>query len=448
MNTRLFMASEPAATSHAQLRVQADLFAEISFVAFLLLIFVGLKPFAMRDMSLLPLGDSGNGAGDVWRQVCYLGTFTAIVFCAWRRDGARVFSAVPFLLAALLLWCVATGLWAQTPAIAIRRAGLETVIAISAMLSVQMLGVERSLTLLRSVLGCILVVNFVSIAVVHQAIHLSDESDKQLIGNWRGLYFHKNIAGAVTALTAILFIFRAMETRRVAHWLLFTAAVFFTIMTRSKTSLGLLPIALLSAIVFRSTRPQSLERWIVLIAGGLVLALATLSLIVDQHAIERLLTDPTEFTGRVAIWQAEFAFVRDHPLLGAGFGSFADTGALSPLYDYVTDKWVQGEAHGHNAYLQLLVTIGGVGFVLAMLALVVQPALAFRRIEARQEVVLFTPLFALFVFVVLHNFVESDFLEGDSPVWVGFLLMVGCLHARQAAQLQPLRAPALAWSAP
>jgi O-antigen ligase len=219
-------------------------------------------------------------------------------------------------------------------------------------------------------------------------------------------------------------------------------------MTRSKTSLGLLPIALLSAIVFRFTRPQSLERWIVLIAGGLVLALATLSLIVDQHAIERLLTDPTEFTGRVAIWQAEFAFVRDHPLLGAGFGSFADTGALSPLYNYVTDKWVQGEAHGHNAYLQLLVTIGGIGFVLAMLALVVQPALAFRRIEDRQEVVLFTPLFALFVFVVLHNFVESDFLEGDGPVWVGFLLMLGCLHARQAAQLQPLRAPALAWSAP
>jgi O-antigen ligase len=394
------------------------------------------------------LGDSGNGAGDVWRQVYYLGSFTAIAFCAWRRDGARVLYALTPLLAILLLWCVASGLWAQTPAIAIRRAGLETVIAISAMLSVQMLGAERALTLLRSVLGCILVVNFVSIAVVHQAVHLSDESDKQLIGNWRGLYFHKNIAGAVTALTAILFIFRAIETRRLAHWLLFAAAVFFVIMTRSKTSLGLLPVALLSAILFRFTRPQSLERWIVLTAGGLVLALAILLLIVDHHAIERLLTDPTEFTGRVAIWQAEFSFVRDHPLLGAGFGSFADTGALSPLHNYVADKWVQGEAHGHNAYLQLLVTIGGVGFVLAVLTLVVQPALAFRRIESRQDVVLFTPLFALFVFVVLHNFVESDFLEGDSPAWVGFLLMLGCLHTQPALQREPARTVALAWSTP
>jgi O-antigen ligase len=164
--------------------------------------------------------------------------------------------------------------------------------------------------------------------------------------------------------------------------------------------------------------------------------------------VERLLTDPAEFTGRVAIWQAELAFIRDHPLLGAGFGSFADTGALSALYNYVSDKWVQGEAHGHNAYLQLCVTIGGVGFVLAMLALVVQPALAFRRIEERAEIAVYAPLFAIFAFVVVHNSLESDFLEGDSPIWVAFLLMLGCLHSRHDSQAEPVRSPRLAWSAP
>ena len=48
-----------------------------------------------------------------------------------------------------------------------------------------------------------------------------------------------------------------------------------------------------------------------------------------------MLEDPTEFTGRAAIWQAEIAFIRDHPLLGSGFGTFADTGSLSPLHNYV-----------------------------------------------------------------------------------------------------------------
>ena len=42
----------------------------------------------------------------------------------------------------------------------------------------------------------------------------------------------------------------------------------------------------------------------------------------------------------------------------------------SPLHNYVSGSWVDAVSHGHNGYLQVLVTIGGVGFVLTMLALV------------------------------------------------------------------------------
>jgi len=284
------------------------------------------------------------------------------------------------------------------------------------------------------VLTGILLVNFASILLVHQAVHLPNESDRQLIGAWRGLYFHKNIGGAVSAITALLFFFRAVETKRLMNWLIFAAAVLFTLMTQSKTSLALLPIGLLAGVLFRFTRPRSLERWLVLTAIALVAALGALTLATQLPVIERYLADPAELTGRVAIWQAEFAFVRDHPMLGAGFGSFADTGALSPLYHYATDKWVRGEAHGHNAYLQMLVTIGGIGFALAVFALVVQPALAFRRLNSPSERTFFAPLFAIFVFELFHNLFESDFLEGDGPAWGVFLLMLACLHACRFSQ--------------
>jgi hypothetical protein len=36
-------------------------------------------------------------------------------------------------------------------------------------------------------------------------------------------------------------------------------------------------------------------------------------------------------------------------------------------------------------------------------------------------------LFALFVFFIAHNFMESDFLEGDAPAWVSCLLMLAFL---------------------
>jgi|tagenome__1003787_1003787.scaffolds.fasta_scaffold20956385_3 exopolysaccharide production protein ExoQ len=445
MNTPSSMALELTFDPYAPLPARRGLFVDAAFVAFLLLIFVTFKPFAVRDVAALSLGDNGTGAGDVWRQVCYLVTFTALVLAAFQSLSTRIVSVMPPLLALLLGWCLLTSLWAQSPDVTTRRAGLEIVIAMSAMLGVHALGPERALSLLRWVLAGVLLVNFASILLVHQAVHLPDESDRQLIGNWRGLHFHKNIAGAISAITAILFFFRALETKRLVHWLIVVAAVFFTVMTRSKTSLALFPIALLSGVLFRFTRPRSLERWLVLTAIALVAGLGALALATQLPVIERYLADPTELTGRVAIWQAQFAFVRDHPMLGAGFGSFSNTGALSPLYHYVADKWVWGEAHGHNAYLQMLVTIGGIGFALAVLAFVVQPALAFRRLGSRSERMFYAPLFAIFVFELFHNFSESDFLEGDGPAWVTFLLMLACLHAGRhrpvgvAATLAPER---------
>ena len=155
--------------------------------------------------------------------------------------------------------------------------------------------------------------------------------------------------------------------------------------------------------------------------------LAVAIVIGDYHHIARVLGDPARFTGRSAIWQAEIAYIRDHPLLGSGFGSFADTGSLSPLYHYVGAAWVQNVSHGHNAYLQLFVTIGGIGFALAMWSLVITPAFAFWRGNAAQ-IDSMSMLFTIFVFILLHNGLESDFLEGDGAAWVAFVLVLAMLR--------------------
>src|SRR6185503_11198729 len=106
----------------------------------------------------------------------------------------------------------------------------------------------------RTVLGAILIVDCASILVVHQAVHLSDETDPGLVGNWRGLYYHKNIAGAVTAITALLWLFHAIETKKWIPCLMFAGAVAFAVMTRSKTSIGLLPLAISAGLLFRYLR--------------------------------------------------------------------------------------------------------------------------------------------------------------------------------------------------
>jgi O-antigen ligase len=421
-------------------------FGDVAFTVFLLLIFVTLKPFATRDPAPLAFGQ-GTGEGDIWRQVTFLGTFVLLLAAAWRELGTRAFFAIPPMMSALLAWCLFTSLWAVQSDVTFRRAGLEVVIVLSAMVGVQMVGRARAFQLLRYVLAGVLILNWLSIPLVAQSVHLANEPDPGIVGNWRGLFFHKNIAGAVCAITAILYFFEARKFGGKWNWLIFAAAVGFLIETHSKTSMGLLPVALFAGFLYPMLRRRAVDRWILLAAVALVSIAALCMLAIDFESIMRFFSDPTKLTGRVAIWSGEIAFVRDHPFLGYGFGTFADSGNLSPLHNYVADSWVQNEAHGHNAYLQLLVTIGGIGFLLAMTACVVQPMIEFGGVS---DIDRYAPMFAIFVFSILHNFVESDFLEGDGQAWVAFLMILASLRTlpRVQARTAPVPTAATQWLAP
>ena len=400
--------------------------ADSALVLFLLLIFVGLSPFATRDPVALAAGLS-SGAGDLLREFAYSGAFLFIGFAAFRAKGVAALRAIPLFLALLLLWCMVSAIWAPEPDVAFRRAVLESLIVVAVMLGVATLGAERSLTLLRGVLCFVLLVNWISIPLIRNAVHLPGEIDPGLVGDWRGLYFHKNIAGAVGAITAILFFFQALRTRPLLNGMICAGAIGFTVMTRSKSSLALLPVAIAFAGIYRIAWKRGIDRAILSVGALLAVVLVSVFLVKDWGQISHALSDPTELTGRTAIWLGEIAFIRDHLLLGAGFGSFSDTGAVSLLHNYVADTWVQNISHGHNAYLQILVTLGVAGFVLALAALVFSPLSEFWPVDP-MHIGIKAALFAVFVFMLLHNLLESDFLEGDGPAWVAFLIMLAALR--------------------
>jgi exopolysaccharide production protein ExoQ len=394
----------------------------------LTLVFVGVQPFQERmpATDLITGPYQATGGGDALRQILYLLVFAGAVMQAFLKRGFSFIAAVPPMLLVILAWCLLSVVWAQAQDVALRRAALAIVLTFSVVLLVDALGVERSLSTLRTVLIGVLIVNWASILLVHQAIHLPGEQDAALVGDWRGMYFHKNIAGAVCALSAMVFIFCAFRSRPWWNSVLAFAAIGFLVMTRSKSSLGLMPLAVALGLVYRVAWRRDIDRLLLAIVASLaVLAIAMFAL-ASAASISQALDDPTGFTGRSAIWQAELAFIRDHPFLGYGFGTFADSGSLSPLHNYVAGTWVEFVAHGHNGYLQLLVTIGGIGFALAIIGFILVPAVQFwRRKDA--DLNLKALLFAIFTFIVMHNMMESDFLENDSPVWVTFLMMLAML---------------------
>jgi O-antigen ligase len=408
---------------------------EFAFAGFLLLVFIGLSPFAVRDPNVLVNGETiAAGEGDLIRQICYLLVFFTIVAVAIHREGWRTLDAMPVMLTVLLVWCGLSALWSPEPDITIRRVGLEVVVVMSVMLSVNNLGVERCLRIFRLVLALVLIVNWISIPLLPQAVHLPNETDPSIIGDWRGLYFHKNITGAVCAVSAMLFLYYAIRDKSRTDWFLLAATIGFLVMTRSKSSMGLLPLAVIAGAVYFWAWRRALDRAIVTVAVLLLVVVAVSVALLNYETISRVLSDPQEFTGRTAIWQAEVAFIRDHAWLGSGFGSFADTGALSPLHNYVGASWVDAVSHGHNGYLQLIVTIGLIGFAIAMVAIILTPAGAFWRIDGMDRL-LKAFLFSLFVFFVFHNLTESDFLESDGASWVVFLMMMAVLRDYRLRQV-------------
>ena len=61
--------------------------AEIAYFAFLLLIFVGLQPFAVRDATVLTGAEAATGGGDALRQLAFASIFGLIVFAGVREQG-------------------------------------------------------------------------------------------------------------------------------------------------------------------------------------------------------------------------------------------------------------------------------------------------------------------------------------------------------------------------
>jgi O-antigen ligase len=409
---------------------------EGAFVVLLLLVFVGLTPFEVPPTGAAALA-APTGHGDALRQLLYVSTFVLLALEAYRRRSLSAVSIMPLSFVALIGWCFLSVAWSFAPDVSLRRAGLEMIVITSAILGVDAVGPKRSLELLRAVLIGVLVVNWISIPLIRQAVHLPGEADPGLVGDWRGLYIHKNIAGAVCTITALIELHFMITRKSWRDFAILVATLGFLAMTRSKTSMGFLPMAAAMGAIYGFGWKRDIDRWIVTIGAILACVLLTTIVLANSLTIQRKLDDPSAFTGRSAIWMAELGYIADHPWAGAGYGTFADTGKTSPLADYVDSHWVDHVSHGHNGYLQVTVTTGLIGFGLTMLALVILPLIGFWRRRPGEDLAFKALLFGLFVFAVLHNLLESDYLEGAGPVWFTQLIVIAMLrgsHDDPAAQ--------------
>jgi O-antigen ligase len=399
-----------------------ELASKTLFVLFLLSAFVGIVPLPLtNNPRLASVGNAGSG--DVLRQVLYVVLFFLIAVFAARAKGWRVLADVPGLLVILLAWCGFSVAWSAVPDIAARRLALTTVIILMAIYSVRSIGPSVAFDLLFKTIGAIIVADWLTIPLFANAVHPAGELDPALIGAWRGLHPEKNTAGAFCAVATLLFITAAFARYRL-RWAIALAAlaIGFLINTKSKTSLGLLPLSLLGGyLVSAMHRRPGLK----LATASLILfAVSTIALFnngwFDQ--LDNYLDDPTGFTGRTQIWDLVLRYAADHFMLGAGYGSFWGVGTASPATDYGAG-WALDVAHAHNGYLDLLAQLGVIGAGLGVCTLIIHPLLILLRTKLRMPR-LRPALTSVVVFCALHNLLETSLLSGDNGPWVALLLSI------------------------
>ncbi|MBB3360021.1 MULTISPECIES: O-antigen ligase [unclassified Novosphingobium] len=368
-------------------------------------------------------GQNGTESGSLLRQVGYILTFGLLVFAVWREGHGTWALRMPLPIVIALAWCWLSLAWAINIEIALQRVVLTTISVWFAFILVRGGGYQRSLEVLRAVLVLALVVNYLIVWLYPQfGMHLSQDTTT-LYGSWRGMMGHKNFAGAVAAITILLFVFSPGTFRPAVRFVIIAASTYFLYNTQSKTSGGMVVMALIAGWVFLRF-DWSIRRFAIPLLMVLSAAMLFIDSIFFSASYDQILS-PRAFTGRGLIWSTLLRYAQDNWLLGTGFGSFWNVGFESPVYTYGTG-FVRDISVGHNGYLDLLVTIGAPGLALALIATVIVPTMKLlaSTMPARRGAL----TVALLVFCVGHNCTESSLFERDS--FVGVIMMIAVAYAQ------------------
>jgi O-antigen ligase len=398
---------------------QADHLAPLKIAIVALVAMVLLGPLMTIEDGL------AAGEGSVARQIGYLMILALTIYAVRPVARGASWIAFPWPVLVAFAWCWISLSWALDPGVAVRRVFLTTLVGWMAFSLVRHGGYQLNAQILRYALLASVLISYLFVFIDPSVgIHPASEAGNSLTGDmWRGFLGHKNFAGAVAALCVVMFTFDAKQVRRAVRIFAIVASVYFLWRSQSKTSAGMLVLALMGGAVFEFVNRRLRAYLIPLMTIGAAAILYLLTAYKD--VLQADLTSPKAFTGRGHIWSTLLSYASEHPL-GAGFGSFWNIEAGSPVFQYgqgfVTTIFV-----GHSGYLDQLVTVGLPGVLLMVFAMAVWP-LARLLVSEQAPKGQGALISAMLMFCIGHNTTETGMFERDAIVSTIFFFAVAFAH--------------------
>jgi O-antigen ligase len=423
--------ASPRRTESAQLAARAS---TVVATVLLTVLLVSFHPFSPQGPTL------EAGSGDIVNQLGFgsLGALSlfAIFALADRRIAAALLS--PWWL--IVLGFFALSVMNATDPSSAMRAAMFTVIAIVAISAVLILprDADAFSTVFAVAAFTVLALCYLGLAVYpNEAIHSADSLEPEHAGFWRGLFAHKNIAGPVMACFSFggLYLWRRGWTW--SGLMIFVLAIFFMSNTGSKTTLGLVPVAVLPVLVPGVIGMRFLTPLLFVLAMTAT-GLATLGIVfIDPlKDLAASIAPDLTYTGRTTLWEFSGEMILQRPWTGYGYESFWDTPLLYTIDQPFDRAWdISGIVHGHNGYLDIAVLMGLPALAFAALAFMIVPLRDFLRIPRLRENILLGDFFMMVLFfTALNAFLESFFFRRSDPVWLFFVFAI--LGLRLAARFR------------
>jgi len=230
--------------------------------------------------------------------------------------------------------------------------------------------------------------------------------------------------GAVCCLSAAVY---SRKSAGINVWtvLVFAIGVVTLLITKSRTSLAAVVIALL-ATRFITLKPSyrlfmvSTVMLLVVVAG-MVLGLTrgdALSKLGHALAMGRT-QDVGTLTGRLPLWEEVAGSIKERPLLGHGYLAYWNKEQI----EYLSDSFGWEIPHGHNMYLDVMIDGGVFGLALFLAILVSGLVVSLRNYrQFRKFGVAF--VFGMIVFALVHGVGESLV---KLHTFVGFMIVTSLI---------------------
>ncbi|MEN3792743.1 O-antigen ligase [Fulvimarina sp. MAC3] len=280
------------------------------------------------------------------------------------------------------------------------------------------------------------------VAMPQYAIHQGFEVESEHSGLWRGIYSHKNVAGQVMAPLFFvgLYLWRAGHAK--IGVLIAALAFFFAYKTGSKTTLALMPAVMLLVLSGRILGGRFLP--VLFVFGAVtVVALMTLGTVLNDtlDSILQLVLPGTTFTGRTDLWRFTLDLMGPQQWIGHGVGTFWSTPIVMTAETPFELNWdPRGIVNAHNGYLDVAITIGWPGLVMAIFVLFVLPLVDYVKCRPTRENNLAADLFLMILtFMLLNAFLESFFFARGNPSWMLTWIAVVGLRLTARHPMKPAR---------